>query len=140
MVNDGNFSAGADIKLFINLNKKSAYELLNSLGNLINTIENLLFSTMSAVRGLCIGGGFELSLILQKIPSPGWFIAVSILFLGIPYLAKREKYMCPNCKRIYYKDPARFDWTGRLQAIIVIILLFAILILVELLLNRLFNH
>jgi enoyl-CoA hydratase/carnithine racemase len=67
MVNEGNFSAGADIKLFINLNKKSAYELLNSFGNLLNTIENLPFPTMSAVRGLCIGGGFELSLACDLI-------------------------------------------------------------------------
>lgn len=77
---------------------------------------------------------------LEKVPTPGWFIVVSILLLGIPYLVKREQYICPNCKKIHYKEPEKFEWSGRLQAIIVIIILFAILILIEQLLNRLFNH
>lgn len=77
---------------------------------------------------------------LQKVPSPGWFIAVSILLLGIPYLVKREKFICPNCKSVYYREPVRFEWSGRMQVIVMIILLFLVLILVEQLLNWLFNH
>ncbi|HOD13919.1 MAG: hypothetical protein KBC90_04380 [Spirochaetes bacterium] len=77
---------------------------------------------------------------LQKVRTPRWFIAISILLLGIPYLVKRETFMCPKCERTYFREPERFDWSGRLQAIVIIVILFSILILVELLLSRLFNH
>jgi len=59
---EGNFSAGADVNIFVGLNPERAEEMLSGFLKLINRIEDLPYPTMAAVRGMCLAGGLELAL------------------------------------------------------------------------------
>ncbi len=64
---EGNFSAGANMSLFTGLDSNGGRELLVSFLGLIHKIEKLPYPTLAAVRGLCLGGGFELALACDLI-------------------------------------------------------------------------
>lgn len=63
----GNFSAGANMSLFKGLDNKGGRKLLDSFLGIVRKIEDLPYPTMAAVRGLCLGGGFELALACDLI-------------------------------------------------------------------------
>jgi enoyl-CoA hydratase/carnithine racemase len=66
-VDKGNFSAGANVALFLEQDEKTSKEMLKRFFDVIYKIENLPFPTMAAVKGMCIGGGFELALACDYI-------------------------------------------------------------------------
>ena len=85
-VNEGNFSAGANVTLFKNLESDSARETLERFLNLITQIENLPYPTMAAVKGMCIGGGFEIALACDYIwaSENAQFAAAEVLIGIVP--------------------------------------------------------
>ena len=64
---EGNFSAGANVTFFQNLNESSTKKMMRMFLDVINRIEQLPYPTMAAVKGMCIGGGFELALACDYI-------------------------------------------------------------------------
>jgi enoyl-CoA hydratase/carnithine racemase len=64
---EGNFSAGADVNMFIGLAPDRATEMLSGFLKLIRRIEALPYPTMAAVRGMCLAGGLELALAFDFI-------------------------------------------------------------------------
>ncbi len=66
-VDEGNFSAGANVGFFQNSNENSTKKMLEMFLSIINRIEQLSYPTMAAVKGMCIGGGFELALACDYI-------------------------------------------------------------------------
>jgi enoyl-CoA hydratase/carnithine racemase len=66
-VDKGNFSAGANVALFLEQDEKSSKDMLKRFFDVIYRVENLPFPTMAAVKGMCIGGGFELALACDYI-------------------------------------------------------------------------
>ena len=65
---EGNFSAGANMSLFIGKDAKGGREILDKfLVGIIRNIEALPYPTLAVVRGLCLGGGFELALACDLI-------------------------------------------------------------------------
>jgi len=85
-VDEGNFSAGANVTLFKNLDANSARETLNRFLNLINQIEKLPYPTMAAIKGMCIGGGFEIALACDYIwaSENAQFAAAEVLIGIVP--------------------------------------------------------
>jgi enoyl-CoA hydratase/carnithine racemase len=59
---EGNFGAGADVKMFMNLSPDDARTLFSDFLSVIHRIESLPFPTMAAVRGLCLTASLELAL------------------------------------------------------------------------------
>ena len=64
---EGNFGAGADIKMFVDLSPANAKKLFSEFLPVIHRIESLPFPTMAAVRGLCLAAGLELALAFDFI-------------------------------------------------------------------------
>ena len=58
----GNFSAGANMSLFTGKDSKGGKEVTTAVLGLFREIQALPYPTLAAVRGLCLGGGFELAL------------------------------------------------------------------------------
>lgn len=85
-VDEGNFSAGANISLFQNSNENSASKILEDFLRVIYRIEQLPYPTMAAVKGMCIGGGFELTLACDYIwaSESAQFAAAEVLIGIIP--------------------------------------------------------
>ncbi len=85
-VDEGNFSAGANVALFTNLDNESARETIKRFLNLISQIERLAFPTMAAVKGMCIGGGFEIALACDYIwaSETAQFAAAEVLVGIVP--------------------------------------------------------
>jgi enoyl-CoA hydratase/carnithine racemase len=59
---EGNFGAGADVKMFVDLSPADAKKLFSEFLPVIHRIESLPFPTLAAVRGLCLAAGLELAL------------------------------------------------------------------------------
>ncbi|MFX1277419.1 MAG: enoyl-CoA hydratase/isomerase family protein [Promethearchaeota archaeon] len=66
-VDNGNFSTGANVTLFKNQVEESTKRMVRRFLNIICRIEQLPFPTMAAVKGMCVGGGFELALACDYI-------------------------------------------------------------------------
>jgi enoyl-CoA hydratase/carnithine racemase len=64
---EGNFGAGADVKMFMGLSPKDAHKLFSDALTTIHRIEALPFPTMAATRGLCLAAGFEVALCFDFI-------------------------------------------------------------------------
>lgn len=94
---EGNFSAGANMNLFTGLDSTGGRKLLDNFLGIIHKIECLPYPTLAAVKGLCLGGGFELALACDliwassnaKFGSPEATIATIPLGAGSRGLAAR---------------------------------------------------
>jgi len=65
---NGNFSAGANMSLFTGKDSQGGREVLDTfLVGIVRKIEALPYPTLAVVRGLCLGGGFELALACDLI-------------------------------------------------------------------------
>jgi len=62
-----NFSAGADVKMFLDWTPEQAGKVLTGFIDLVNRIESLPYPTMVAVQGMCLAGGLELALAFDFI-------------------------------------------------------------------------
>jgi enoyl-CoA hydratase/carnithine racemase len=85
-VDKGNFSAGANVALFLEQDEKSSKDMLKRFFDVIYKIEKLPFPTMAAVKGMCIGGGFELALACDYIwaSEKSQFAAAEVLVGIVP--------------------------------------------------------
>ncbi|MDW7978872.1 MAG: enoyl-CoA hydratase/isomerase family protein, partial [Candidatus Caldarchaeum sp.] len=66
----GNFSAGADIKAFLEWRPEDAIRIANELGTsmvLSTIIKNMQKPVVAVVEGYCLGGGFELAMACDLI-------------------------------------------------------------------------
>jgi enoyl-CoA hydratase/carnithine racemase len=80
----GNFSAGANVALFQNLDEDSTRKMIKRFLNVVIQIEKLTFPTMASVKGMCVGGGFELALACDYIwASQNAQFAAAEVLLGI---------------------------------------------------------
>jgi enoyl-CoA hydratase/carnithine racemase len=86
---DGNaFSAGADVALFAGFSAAQLRPLIGSFVELGHRIERLPFSTLAAVHGTCMAGGFELALFCDLIwAAEGTMLGLPETRLGIVPLA-----------------------------------------------------
>jgi enoyl-CoA hydratase len=64
---EGNFSAGADVNVFLNMTPEAARERFAGFHELLHTIESFPFPTMAVVRGMCLAGGLEVVLAFDLI-------------------------------------------------------------------------
>lgn len=85
-VDKGNFSAGANVSLLQNQNGKSSRDVISRFLDIIYKIEKLPFPTMAAIKGMCVGGGFELALACDFIwaSENAQFAAAEILIGIVP--------------------------------------------------------
>ena len=85
-VDKGNFSAGANVALLLEQDEKSSKDMLKRFFDVIYKIEKLPFPTMAAVKGMCIGGGFELALTCDYIwaSEKSQFAAAEVLIGIVP--------------------------------------------------------
>jgi len=66
-VDEGNFSAGADVNVFLGMSPEAARERFAGFHALLHTIEAFPFPTMAAVKGFCFAGGLEVALAFDLI-------------------------------------------------------------------------
>jgi enoyl-CoA hydratase/carnithine racemase len=66
-VDEGSFSAGADVNMFKEMSPQDAGESLSAFLSLIQKIESLPYPTLAAVKGICLAGGLELALAFDLI-------------------------------------------------------------------------
>ncbi len=66
-VDEGHFSAGADINRFLGLTPDKARDIFRDFQAALHAVETFPFPTMAAVRGLCLGGGLEIALAFDLI-------------------------------------------------------------------------
>ena len=66
-VDEGHFSAGADINRFLGMTPDKAREGFRDFQAALHAIEAFPFPTMAVVRGLCLGGGLEIALAFDLI-------------------------------------------------------------------------
>ena len=85
-VDKGNFSAGANVALLLEQDEKSSKDMLKRFFDVIYRVENLPFPTMAAIKGMCIGGGFELALACDYIwaSEKSQFAAAEVLVGIVP--------------------------------------------------------
>ncbi|MFX0033902.1 MAG: enoyl-CoA hydratase/isomerase family protein [Promethearchaeota archaeon] len=118
-VDEGNFSAGANIALFQNLNEESTRKMITRFLDLIYQIEQLPFPTMAAVKGLCIGGGFEIALSCDYIwASENAKFAAAEVLIGIVPLGGGVQRLAQRCGMARAKEIAlrgRFNTPEKLE-------------------------
>jgi enoyl-CoA hydratase/carnithine racemase len=97
-VDEGSFSAGANVAFFQNSNENSTKELIKTFLDVIYRIEQLPYPTMAAVKGMCIGGGFELALACDYIwaSEKAQFAAAEVL-IGIVPLGGGVQMLAQRC-------------------------------------------
>lgn len=97
-VDKGNFSAGANVAVFKDADKNSSRETIKRFLDVINRIEELPFPTMAAVKGMCVGGGFELTLACDFIwaSEKSQFAAAEVL-IGIVPLGGGVQRLAQRC-------------------------------------------
>ena len=97
-VDVGNFSAGANVGLFKNMEEEAVREMLQRFLNLIYQIEKLPYPTMAAIKGMCIGGGFEIALACDYIwaSANAQFAAAEVL-IGIVPLGGGAQRLAQRC-------------------------------------------
>jgi enoyl-CoA hydratase/carnithine racemase len=85
-VDKGNFSAGANVALLIEQDENSARTTIKKFFDVVYKIEQLPFPTMAVVKGMCVGGGFELALACDYIwaGENAQFAAAEILIGIVP--------------------------------------------------------
>ncbi|MFX1328603.1 MAG: enoyl-CoA hydratase/isomerase family protein [Promethearchaeota archaeon] len=97
-VDIGNFSAGANVGFFQNMEEEAVREMLQRFLDLINQIEKLNFPTMAAVKGMCIGGGFEIALSCDYIwASDNAQFAAAETLIGIVPLGGGTQRLAQRC-------------------------------------------
>jgi enoyl-CoA hydratase/carnithine racemase len=97
-VDKGNFSAGANVVVFKDADKKSARETIKRFLDMMYRIEELPFPTMAAVKGMCIGGGFELALACDFIwASENAQFAAAEVLVGIVPLGGGAQRLAQRC-------------------------------------------
>lgn len=86
-LDEGNFSAGADVKQFIGLTPDEARERFRGFQAALHTIESFPFPTMAVVRGLCLGGGLEIALAFDLIwaAENAFFGQVEVVIGALPF-------------------------------------------------------
>lgn len=95
---EGNFSAGANVTFFQNSNEKSTKKILEDFASVIYRIEQLPYPTMAVVKGMCIGGGFELALACDYIwTSDNAQFAAAEVLLGIVPLGGGVQRLAQRC-------------------------------------------
>ncbi len=62
-----NFSAGADVNMFLGQSEADGQEFLTGVFGMIDAIESLPVPTLAAVQGLCLAGGLEVALACDLI-------------------------------------------------------------------------
>ena len=78
------FSAGADIKGFLQMNESSAFEFAGSGHRVMNIISGYPFPVIAAIHGYALGGGFELALACDiRICTPDTQLGLPEVTLGI---------------------------------------------------------
>ncbi len=85
-VDKGNFSAGANVALLLEQNEKSSRDMIKRFLDIVYRIEKLPFPTMAVIKGMCVGGGFELALACDYIwaSEKAQFAAAEILIGIVP--------------------------------------------------------
>jgi len=85
-VDKGNFSAGANVALLLEQNENSSRDMIKRFLDIVYRIENLPFPTMAVVKGMCVGGGFELALACDYIwaSENAQFAAAEVLIGIVP--------------------------------------------------------
>lgn len=97
-VDEGNFSAGANVTFFQNKNENSTKRLMKTFLDVIYRIEQLPYPTMAAVKGMCIGGGFELALACDYIwASENAQFAAAEVLIGIVPLGGGVQRLAQRC-------------------------------------------
>ena len=95
---ENNFSAGANVSFFQNSNEDSTRKILEVFLSAINRIERLPYPTMAAVKGMCIGGGFELALACDYIwASENAQFAAAEVLIGIVPLGGGVQRLAQRC-------------------------------------------
>ncbi len=78
------FSAGADIKNFLQMNESAAFEFADSGHRVMNSISSYPFPVIAAIHGYALGGGFELALACDiRICTPDSQMGLPEVTLGI---------------------------------------------------------
>ena len=85
-VDKGNFSAGANVALLLEQNEKSSKDMIKRFLDIVYKIEQLPYPTMAVVKGMCVGGGFELALACDFIwaSEKAQFAAAEVLIGVVP--------------------------------------------------------
>lgn len=97
-VDAGNFSAGANVGLFQSLDEEAVRKMLQRFLDLIYQIEKLPYPTMAAVKGMCIGGGFEIALACDYIwASENAQFAAAEVLIGIVPLGGGAQRLAQRC-------------------------------------------
>jgi enoyl-CoA hydratase/carnithine racemase len=97
-VDVGNFSAGANVGLFQNMEQEAIHEMLQRFLRLVNQIEIFPYPTMAAVKGMCIGGGFEIALSCDYIwASENAQFAAAEVLIGIVPLGGGAQRLAQRC-------------------------------------------
>ena len=97
-VDIGNFSAGANVALFQDMSEDAVRGMLQRFLDVIYEIEKLPYPTMAAVKGMCIGGGFEIALACDYIwASENAQFAAAEVLIGIVPLGGGSQRLAQRC-------------------------------------------
>jgi enoyl-CoA hydratase/carnithine racemase len=82
-----NFSAGADVNIFMNRSPEQAKEMFGDFFNLLHRFETLPIPTMAVVNGLCLTAGLEAALCMDMIwaADTAVFAQAEAIIGGLPF-------------------------------------------------------